>query len=121
MARKRLSSEWRSSSLMSRLAVLENGSVQLPDGPPATESEQKRGSLRFFVLGFACALLFGAIALAILLIISPALARARTSMPAGSSVSEAVPGLDQVTNYRVTRASMSALDGVHVESLRKNQ
>jgi len=55
------------------------------------------------------------------LIISPALARARTSMPAGSSVSEAVPGLDQVTNYRVTRASMSALDGVHVESLRKNQ
>ena len=108
MARKRLHSEWRSRSLTSH-AALENGSVQLSDEFWATENERKRGSLAFFALGFVCAILFGAMALAMLLIISPEPARAKTLMP------EAAPGVKQVANYLVTTGRASALDDLRVE------
>jgi hypothetical protein len=63
---------------MSRLAALENAPVPSAadyDHPPIS-IKQKRSSLACFVLGFACAMLFGAIAIAILLIASPEPARA---------------------------------------------
>jgi hypothetical protein len=116
MARSRLSSEWQNQSLMFRLAALENASVLSSadyDRPPISIKHKPR-SLAFFVLGFACAMLFGAIAVVILLIASPEPARANTLMRATAWMTEAVVGVEKATNSGLTATSVSSLDRLPV-------
>jgi hypothetical protein len=92
MVRKRLTKDWQNRSLMSRLAKLEDASVQSPADydRPSIASKQRPRSLAFFVIGFACAMLFGAVAIAILLIASPDSARANTLTRAAAWMTEAI-------------------------------
>jgi hypothetical protein len=116
MARKRLTRDGQNQSLMVRLAALESASVLSPadyDPPPIT-SKHKRRSLAFFVLGFACAMLFGAIAIALLLIASPEPARANTLMRAAAWMTEAAVRAEKGTIPGFAATSVWSLDRLPV-------
>jgi hypothetical protein len=116
MARKRPSRQWQNQSLMVRLAALESASVlsAADYGPPPIASKYERRSIAFFVLGFACAMLFGAIAVAILVIASPEPARANTLTRAAAWMTEAAMRAEKARIPGLTATSVWSLDRLPV-------
>ena len=114
MARKRPKREqWDNKRLMHRLAALENASVLLPavhQQVPQIETKRIHGPIAFFALGFVCAVLFGLIAAAIVLIGSPETARASMWVPAGVATSENAAGVEQTATYRIAMAAAPGAD-----------
>jgi hypothetical protein len=102
---------------MFRLIALESASVSFPAVyyPPPAAVKKRRKSLRFFLLGVACAIVFGGIALAILLIAAPEPARAETLMRAGSLMREVITRVDDATHFVIGTAAASSSDHLVVE------